>query len=168
MKRTGHKGFTMVELVIAMTAGVAIAMVAMFLYAPVRNWVFIKDRRGGMAEGSAAVMKITREIGRINNPSLITAMTATSLRFTDIDSAIVCFFQASTNILRGSGAAACTAATGDVLARNVQSITFTYLDKDGAVTAVAANVRIIKLLLVVTSGSQTIRLESSTRVRNFT
>jgi hypothetical protein len=133
-------------------------MVASFLYAPVRNWVFIQERRGGMAQDTAGVMKIVREIGRIKEPGQITAMTATNLAFVDIDNNAVSFSQSGANLLRGA----------DVLVRNVQSIAFTYLDASGAVAATASQVRFIRVMLVITSGNQTIRLESAARLRNYT
>jgi hypothetical protein len=102
-------------------------------------------------------MKIAREIGRIKDPSLITTMTANALTFTDVDDAVVSFSLSGGNLLRG----------GDILVSGVAGLTFTYLDADGAVTAVAADVRTIRIEIVLTSGSQTIRLETAARVRNY-
>jgi prepilin-type N-terminal cleavage/methylation domain-containing protein len=152
-----RRGFTLVEFVICIAAGVTIAMLGSVLYAPVRNWDFLRDRRHGMEADTAAVMKIVREVGRIKDPSLMTTMTASSLAFTDVDDVAVSFSLSGGNILRGA----------DILANNVTGLTFTYLDKTGAVTAVAANVRVIKVNIVMNSGGQTVRLEAAERLRNF-
>ena len=44
---------------------------------------------------------------------------------------------------------------------------FTYQDKDGAAAATAGQIRVIKVEVVLTSGSQTVRLESAARIRNL-
>jgi prepilin-type N-terminal cleavage/methylation domain-containing protein len=151
------RGFTLVEFVIVMSVGVVIALVAAILYAPVRNWTFVRDRRGGAAEATAAVMKIVREVGRIKDPTQIAAATATHLQFVDIDDAVIDFQQSGTDLLRGT----------DALARNLQGLTFTYLDRYGAVATIPGQIKIVIIKLSIQSGMQTVQLESAARIRNY-
>lgn len=152
-----NRGFTLIELVIGMAAGVAVALFAFMLFAPIENWMFTQSRRGGISGASVAVMRMEKEIMRVKTPSNILTLAPEQLRFVDIDGNTVSFQKSGTDLLRGS----------DVLARDVSSLTFTYLDKDGIVTAIAANVRVIKVNIAITSGTQTVRLETAALIRNL-
>lgn len=150
-------GFTLLEFIIGMTAGVAIALVAVFLFAPVDNWVYTQSRRSGTSENSAAMMRMLKEIRRIKTPGQIQIFDADHLQFIDIDDQTVDFQKSGTDLLRDA----------DVLARNVQGLTFSYMDEEGNVTTDVGEIRVVRVELVTTSGAQTIRLQSSARIRNL-
>ncbi|MFA4972278.1 MAG: prepilin-type N-terminal cleavage/methylation domain-containing protein [bacterium] len=151
------RGFTLVEFIMVIAATSAVALMGWVLFGPVDNWMFTQYRRAGFAENAAAVSRIQKEIRRIKAPGQIQIFTATQLRFVDIDNNTVDFLLSGTDLMRGA----------DVLARNVQGLTFTYLDKDGNATAVQGQIRVIKVKLAIASGNQTIRIESSERIRNL-
>ena len=155
------KGFTLIEVVIGMVIGVAVAMIAYTLVAPTQNWLFSEARRGGMGEGEAAMMRMVREIRRIKSPSSIAVHQLTQLTFVDYDNNTVDFQLSGTNLMRGN------TVTSNVLARNVQTLAFTYLDANGSVTPVTADIRVITIELGIGSGTQTIRLSSGERIRNI-
>lgn len=157
MKMKNKNGFTLVELVVGMTAGVVISLVAMFLYAPVDNFVFTQTRRSGVSGAADAIARILKEVRRLDDPSQITIWSASDFEFVDIDSNTVRFRLSGSNILRDS----------DVLASDVQSLTFAYLDEDGVVATVVGDIRIVDVEVVKTSGTHTVRLESGTRIRNL-
>lgn len=154
MKSTG--GFTFLEFILAMVAGCVIAMVAFVLLTPTDSWIFTKKRRCGMWEAQAAVMRMVKEIRHIKDPSLISSSTVNRLTFTDVDDFTVDFQLSGTDLLRGS----------DLLADHVQSLAFTYYDEDGNVTAVPADIRIIRAELSIDVEGQTLTARSSERIRN--
>lgn len=156
MSDMNKKGFTLIELVIGMVAGAAISMVAVFLLAPMDNWVFTQSKRSGMNDASFVISRVIKEVRRIRSPADIATMTASRLTFTDIDAASVDFQFAAGELKRGT----------DVLARDVNAFSFTYLDENGAVTAVAASVRVVRVTLSMASGDETINLRSAAKVRN--
>jgi len=86
----------------------------------------------------------------------INVMDADHIRFLDASSNWIEIQKSGTNLTLNT----------DVLARDVSSLTFTYLDEDGNVTAAKQDVRVIKIKLVIDSMGQTIRLESAARIRN--
>lgn len=151
-----RRGLTMLELVLTITAGAAIALVAYVLINPVDNVMVTTLRRGGSAEAQAAMTRMLSEIERAKEPSLIATMTSSHLTFTDVDDQAIDFQLSGTDLMRGSG----------VLARNVQALTFEYFDEDGNSTAVAGDVRVIRVTLTITSGNQTINLRSAAGIRN--
>lgn len=150
------RGFSLVEMVLGVAIGTIIALVAYFMIMPVESWVFTQARRGGMTACSAAMARMLKEIRVVNGPSQISTFTSDQLSFTDINSNLVTFQKSGTDLLRG----------GDALARNVQALIFSYLDENGNVTAVKADVRVIAVELAMTSGNQVIRLQSAARIRN--
>ena len=54
----------------------------------------------------------------------------------------------------------------DVLARNVQSLVFAYMDGTGATATSAAQIRLVRLTLTITAGNQPIRMTSVAQIRN--
>lgn len=150
------RGFTLVELVIGMTVGAAIALVAFVLFTPAQSWLFTQSRRTAMNEGQAAVARTTREISMIGSPAEIISFLPQMLQFTDVNGDTVTIQLTGTNLMLGN----------DVLAENISALSFTYLDKDGNVVAQNSNIRVINVWLEITAGSQTIRLQSGERIRN--
>lgn len=151
-----RRGLTMLELILTITAGAAISLIAYILINPVDNVLVTTLRRGGVTEAQAAMTRMLAEIERVKEPALISTMTSSYLAFTDVDDQAVDFQLSGTDLLRGS----------DVLARNVSALTFQYLDENGAVTAVADDVRVIRISVTITSGNQTINLQSAAGIRN--
>lgn len=149
-------GFTLVEFVIGMTAGVSVALVAVFLWSPVSNWTMTQARRSGTSEAQAAAMRMIKEINRIKSPGDIQTFVVDSLSFIDIDNQNITFQKSGTDLVRNT----------DVLARNVNNLAFEYLDANGNVTAIKANIRVVRFTLGILSGGNTISLMSAARIRN--
>lgn len=157
MKVRGKKGFTLIELVVGMVIGVAVAMVAYTLVEPTQNWLFSEARRGGMGQGEAAMMRMVREIRRIKSPGSLAMHAPTQLSFIDYEDNIVNFQLVGSNLMRGS----------NVLARGVQGLVFGYLNENGIPTSTTADIRVITIDLMIDSGTQTVRLSSGERIRNI-
>ena len=151
-----RKGFTLVEIVVGIVIGVLIAMVAYVMLEPVRGFVFTETRRAGMSTGELAMLRMVKDIARTQDPSQITTYTSTQITFTDYDSNVITFALSGSDLLRN----------GEVLARNVQSLSFEYLDKDGFTTVVPADMRVVKVEFSMTAGGQVINLSSAERIRN--
>jgi hypothetical protein len=126
-------------------------------FGPLRNWFFTESVRSGTTEATIAITRIQKEINRVKAPGQIQVFTPEQLQFVDVDNNTVDIQKSGTDLL----------LDGNPLARNVQSLAFTYLDKDGNVATVKGLIRFIRVKLVMTSGNQTIRLQSAERIRNL-
>lgn len=155
---TKRRGLTLVELVLTIAAGATVALTAYLLITPYDNVLFTFWRRSGVAEGQAAMTRMLYEIGRIKAPAQISTMTTSHLAFVDIDDAAIDFQTSGTDLVRN----------GDVLARNMQSLMFEYLDDSGSSVAAAADVRVIRITMQLTAGNQWIYLQSAAGIRNGT
>ena len=152
-----ERGFTFIEFIIAMAAGLAIALIAVVLLTPLDSWVFSKERRVGTFEGQAAMMRMIKEIRHIKAPDQISTFSPERLTFVDVDDNTVDFQKSGSNLLRGS----------DPLAHDVQSLTFTYYDETGAAAAAAADIRVVRVELVLDVDGETITLRAAERIRNL-
>jgi len=85
------KGFTLIELVIGLVIGAALAGLAYTLIAPTENWLFSEARRSGMGEGEVAMTRMVREIRRVKSPSSIATYAPTQFTFVDYDDNMVDF-----------------------------------------------------------------------------
>ena len=150
------RGFTLLELILAMVAGVTISAVVFTMITPVENWFFTKERVSGMSADVAALTRMIKEIRRVKDPASITTFAADQMSFVDYDDNAVTFQKSGTDVL----------LSGNVLIRNVQNLTFTYLMEDGSVASSANDIRVIRVRLDITSGDETIRLRSAERIRN--
>lgn len=157
MKLRGKKGFTLIELVVGLVVGVAVAMIAYTLVESTQGWVFSEARRAGMGGGEAAMMRMIREIRRIKSPGSIATHAPTQITFVDHDNNMVDFRLEGSDLMRG----------GNVLTRGVQSLTFGYLNENGIPTATTADIRIVTVDMLLDSGAQTVRLSSAERIRNI-
>lgn len=151
-------GFTLIELILGLCAGAIVSFCLAFIFSPIDNWSLISSRRLGGAESQTAMERMVREIENTKGPTFITTLTADHLTFTDTSDQAVDFYLNGTDLYLGSY----------ILARNVSSISFVYKDIDGNVTATAANVRTVEITLTLTSGVQTIYLQSKGVIRNGT
>lgn len=157
MKLRRTNGFTLIELIVGLVIGVAIAMIAYTLVEPTQGWLFSEARRSGMGGGEAAMMRMIREVRRIKSPGSIATQAPTQITFVDYDNNMVDFRLDGTNLMRGN----------NVLTRGVQSLNFGYLNENGIPTANTADIRIITIDMVMSSGTQTVRLSSAERIRNL-
>lgn len=155
MKR---KGFTLIEFIMSLLAVAIVAVALGSMLSPANNWFFILGRRDSQSEAQLTLERLIKEVERVNSPTEITTKTATHLTFTDISAQQIDIQLQTdgTNLLYGT----------DTLASNVTDLQFEYLDSTGSVTAIAADIRVIRISIAVTSGLQTVRMQTEVAVKN--
>ncbi|HPQ81218.1 MAG TPA: hypothetical protein PLZ86_05785, partial [bacterium] len=85
------RGFSLIELVLSIAGGAAIALTVVLLVEPFNNLMFTVWRRSGVSEAQVAMTRMLREIERVKSPADITAFTSTHLAFVDISDQVVDF-----------------------------------------------------------------------------
>jgi len=149
-------GLTMVEIIAGMTAMAAIALAVWIMFKPFDSVLFTIWRRGGSAQAEAAVSRMIAEIERCRSSASITNFASTRFTCTDIDGGTVDISASGSDLLLG----------GDVLARGVESLSFEYLDEDGAAASQASDIRIVRMTVAISSSGQIVRLRSDALIRN--
>jgi type II secretory pathway pseudopilin PulG len=139
--------------------GVLALVVAPTLISTVSHFSLISGRRATITDAKVAMDRMMIEMRLIPDTNNITAFSASSITFnTPSESGI-------TYALNGSD----LQRNGVNLLSNVSSLAFTYLDANGAATAVKANIKRIgvELLVNAATGSGTFRLRSQVFPRRF-
>ena len=155
-----RKGFTLIELIITIVViGIIGLMVAPFISTMLDTWIFSKSERDVVFASRLAMNRVVREIRQIKDTDSIATFTATELEFDDITDNTINFQQSGASLMRNS----------DELCDKLQDpggLTFTYLDSDGDVTAVQADIRMVRVRLIIESGDSSITMQSLARFRN--
>ena len=105
-----------------------------------------------------ALERIGREIRAAN---LFTTILAQQVQFTDTDGNVIQYVLGGNTITRQENGGAAQA-----IIDNVTTLSFTYLDTNLAVTAVAANVAFVASTLTLARGGGTLSLRTSVYARN--
>lgn len=155
-----RKGFTLIELVITiLIIGVIGAILAPFIATTLDSWLFLKTERDTVFSTRLALNRVIREIRQIEDVSSITTFTSTEFEFDEVGSNTINFQQSGASLLRNS----------DELCDKLQDpggLTFTYLDSDGNVTATAADIRMVRVKMILELEDSAITIQSLAAFRN--
>lgn len=150
------KGFTTVELVLVLAIlGVMAFLLSPTMLSALRSYDIIQSRKELVNQGRAAMERMAAEISYIQSASdVVDVSSSTSFQFEYPDGTPITYSLSGTSLMRGA----------DILADNISSLTFTYYDGTGATTSTAANVRRIKIGLVLDDPGDHGTLSLSTQV----
>ncbi len=148
----------MIELVMTIIIiAVVAAIFASVISTGFNSWFYMKNQRKASSDVALAIRQMAREV-KLASPSNITVMTATQFTFNDINNNSITYQQTGTNLTRN----AVTLLTGLSVSGG---LVLTYKDKNGAVTATAANVRYVNISVLVQSGNNRVRLQTGAALR---
>ena len=150
-----QKAFTLIEMIIVIVIlGIVATFAGMMINVAARGSNQQYQLSSAGAEAQQGLDRMMREL-RIAIPSTLT-MSSTSVSFTDVNNSSISFSLSGGNLLRGS----------NVLVSGVTSLTLSYYDSSGAVTATAANVRYIVINMTVNDGGVGTNLRTLVFLRN--
>ncbi|MFC1533001.1 PilW family protein [Thermodesulfobacteriota bacterium] len=175
-----QKGFTISELLVAMTIGGIVMVTAYSMYMSQTRSSKITEEVSGLQQNlRAAMYHIERELRMAGyNP---TRSTSGAFRFTIISSSnsvtftmdnsengaldpgetITYFFRATDNtLIRNAG-------TNQVVADNISNLSFAYLNASGTATTDGATVRSVDVTLTASGDGHTRQLVTRVRCRNM-
>jgi len=156
-----RKGFTLIETIIVLAVLAILTFgVASFIFTSMDAWVLISGRESAITKARVAMNRMVAELRRIRKPENILVYTTSEVQFLDLDVNLIDFKQDGTNLMRNT----------DILAAGLVSpggLRFTYLDITGEATGAKQDIRSIRVWLLLSSGNQTMTLESSARIRNI-
>jgi prepilin-type N-terminal cleavage/methylation domain-containing protein len=162
-----EKGFTLVELVIAITiAGIAAATIGAILLGTVKAWTFKFNRSDILWDGRLAINRMTREIRTVRDSVSVTTASSSQFRFIDAGNVDITYSLSSTNLNRTEN------GTANLLAENVSSLGFTYYDAAGTVipsptVSPTTDIKRVRINLTLIKNGQTLYLQSDSMPRNF-
>jgi prepilin-type N-terminal cleavage/methylation domain-containing protein len=152
MKKT--KGFTLVEfLMVTVLIGILFSMGANILSEGFNSYQKSSSILSADAQGTLAMYRLVKEL---RTTAAISSATSTALTITDSSNTSITYQKSGSSLLRNS----------QILADNVNSLTFTYYDDNGAVTATTSSIRYIKITLNLINQGTNLTFLASVNLRN--
>lgn len=153
------KGFTLIETIIVIMIVAVISMViAFYLREGFHAWRFLSGQKSISLSTRAALNRVVREVKRAKKNTSISTYTSKEVSFIDVYNNSVTFWQSGSSLMRNSDT-----LLDDL--RNPCGLQFTYLDKDGNVTLVKKDIRVIRCRLTAVKDESKFVIESAARIR---
>lgn len=134
------KGFTLIELIsVIVLLGIISTIVGQILLNSYRTFLVSKKISETDWQGMLALARLTNEIHTIRSANDISTIESTQLSFTNSSGSTVQYQWSGHILLRNS----------QPLIGGIQGLSFTYLDRNGAVTSTAISVRYIIISVTI-------------------
>lgn len=160
------RGFSLFELIMVIVLlGIVAAVAAPFMSAGFQSYFIGKDIAETDGQARVALERLSRDLRSVRAPADLTMTSASDITFIDVDGN-------STRYCMGA-VGGCPGATGELtrnsqpLAVGVSALTFSYLTKTGATTAVAAQVFYITVGFTATQNTIGKSFQATVSPRNF-
>ncbi|MCR4303776.1 MAG: prepilin-type N-terminal cleavage/methylation domain-containing protein [Gallionella sp.] len=154
-------GFSLVELVLVVVlTGILAAVASQMLGKSLQSFVFGKEAVKGDAQARVALERLTRDLRMVSSPANLVIAPATAITFSDTEGNNVSYSLAAGKLMRNT----------QVLADDVSSLQFIYLDNNTVVTSSAAAVYYITATVAVKRGilaTDITTLRATVHPRNF-
>ena len=163
IRRSHRAGFTLIETVLAMTLLGILVAVGALAFTPVLDiWSIAGPRNEVTDSASYGLSRLSYEIAQVRDTASVLTAQSNRFRFTDVSNNTIDYQLSGTHLMRNN----------DILARNVQSLAFTYYDKDNNVLVsptISPTTTIMRIQIQTTSllQGQSVILQSQVRPRNF-
>lgn len=160
------RGFSLFELIMVIVLlGIVAAVAAPFMSAGFQSYFIGKDVAETDGQARVALERLSRDLRSVRAPADLTMTSASDITFIDVDGN-------STRYCMGA-VGGCPGATGELtrnsqpLAVGVSALTFSYLTRTGATTAVAAQVFYITVGFTATQNTIGKSFRATVSPRNF-
>lgn len=150
-----RRGFTLIEFVIVIAlVGVLGAVLASGLPAAIQGYDLVWSRRLTVADARSGMQRMVSEIRLIPGSAQILSVGATNFQFQYPIGTPITYSLSSGDLLRNS----------DILVESVSSLTFSYFDETGAITAIPAAVHLVGINLTVDSPGNISNFDLRTKI----
>ena len=164
--KSGARGFSLLELIMVMVVlGIVAAVAAPFLSASFQSYFIGKDISETDSQARVALERLSRELRSVRTPADLIITSGGDISFTDVDGNSIRYCMGTVGGCLG--AVGELTRSGQPLATGISALTFTFLTRTGAVTAVAANVFYITVSFTATRNTISKSFTATVSPRNF-
>lgn len=158
--RSSESGFSLLELIIVLTLSSIIAIVtSRIIYSQMDSVNTSMNGINASTQARVALERMARDLRNVaSSASLLSTSTANKIDFVDSSGNSISYSLSGSTLLRNS----------DVLADNIQSLTFNYYDKSGTIInpPPTTSTVYIKMTVVVSFKSSSITMTTGVFMRN--
>lgn len=157
-----QQGFTLIEMVIVIVIlGIIASMSSQLLMQGLNTFTTGENIVNANWQGQIAIERMSRDISLIRSPTDISNIASNNFAFTDVNNNTLTYSLSGTDLVLTQN------GSNVILARGIQSLTFTYFDKTGASTGTASSVRLIGVSINVTGNNVNYTLSTMIYPRNL-
>ncbi len=150
--------YTLIELIVAiMLMAILSGLLASIIAVNFKTMGEVSDRKKLVTRGTLAINLFEREVGMLKKTANILVATSSQFKFTDTYGNTLDYVITGSNLTRKLGAGLANTLATPVINADTE---FSYFGADNAVTAVKADMRLVKLVLVMDDGGTGISLLS--------
>lgn len=157
-----QRGFSLIEMVIVIIIlGIIVGMSSQLLMQGLYSFPTGADLIDANWQGQLAIERMSRDILQVRSASDISSMTSSNFGFTDLDANTISYSLSGTDLILTQN------GSSQTLAQNIQSLTFSYFDHNGASTVSTTSVSYVKMSMTVTTSNVTYSLTTMIYPRNL-
>jgi len=154
-----EQGFSFIELIMVIILLSILAVVAgRILTAGLNSYLTVQNTTDADSQGRIALARMAIDLRNIRSTADITTASANQIVFTDINGNSITYQLSGTTLMRNA----------QILADGIQTLTFSYFDKNGASTSTTTDIRYITVKLNVQLNNTNFNLITSIYPRNLT
>ena len=159
-------GFSLIELIMVIVVfGIVAAIAASTMDSGFRAYFTGRDIAETDSQARVALERMTRELRTIRAPAELTITSGSDITFVDVNGASIRYCQATVGTCPGTAGQLMRNAFA--LASGIGGLSFTYLDRTGAATAVPAQVFYVNVAFTVTQNTMSSTYQATVSPRNF-
>ena len=153
-----NKGFTLIELIIVIVLSSILVKIGSYvLLTGFKAYYTNQNIMTANNQARMALERMTRDIHSVRSSASITTATSSQFSFTNISGTNITYQLTGSALMRNT----------QVLADNVSSLSFSYLDKNAVTTAVPANIRYVTVNLLISLGVAQYTLRTTIYTMNY-
>jgi len=152
-----QQGFTLIEAIIVIVIlGVIGTIATTMLGQGLSAYLTAQNVTDADWQGQIALERMERDLRAVRSLNDISTATSSQFIFTDINGNSITYQLTGTSLMRNS----------QILADGIQSLSFSYTDKNGSTTATPANIRYVTVTINVTQKKANYNLTTSVNLRD--
>lgn len=154
-----QRGFTLIELVfVIMLMSIIAGISSVVISSGFKAYLASKNVIGADWQARYALERMARDIRAIQSPRSIITASARQLSFTDTNDHAISYSLSGNSLMLNEA---------NIVADGVQSLAFSYFDKNGVNTAILANIRYVTITLNIILNNTDFAISTSVYPRNL-
>lgn len=153
-----HQGFTLIEIVVVIVLISIIAAISSQMLAQGFNaYLTSEDITDANWQGQLAMERMVRDLRTVRSANDISVNTSSAFTFVNLAGSTMAYSLSGSNLM----------LNGNILARGVNSLTFTYYDKNGSAGPSVIDIHYVNVALNITQNNENYSVNTTVFLRDL-